>query len=58
MKRRDLIKKLESAGYRIDRDDGNHPVYEKNGERPVQVPRHREINENTAKAILKAAGLK
>ena len=58
MKRRDLVKKLESAGYTIDRDDGNHTVYEKNGARPVQVPRHREINENTANSILKAAGLK
>lgn len=58
MKRRDLIKTLESAGYKIDRDDGNHTVYEREGGRPVQVPRHREINENTAKAILKAAGLK
>lgn len=58
MKRRDLIKKLESAGYQIDRDDGLHTVYEKDGRRSVQVPRHREINENTAKSILKAAGLK
>lgn len=58
MKRRDLIKKLEAAGYKVDRDDGNHTVYEKDGGRPVQVPRHREINENTAKSILKAAGLK
>lgn len=58
MKRRDLIKKLEAAGYRVDRDDGSHTVYEKEGGRPVQVPRHREINENTAKSILKAAGLK
>lgn len=57
MKRRDLIKKLETAGYRMDRD-GDHTIYEKEGCRPVQVPRHREINENTAKAILKAAGLK
>lgn len=57
MKRRDLIKKLESNGYRLDRDDGNHSIYEKQGCRPVQVPRHREINENTAKAILKAAGI-
>lgn len=57
MKRRDLIKKLESYGYRLDRDDGNHSIYEKKGFRPVQVPRHREINENTAKAILKAAGI-
>ncbi len=58
MKRRDLIKRLEAAGYKIDRDDGNHTIYEKDGARPVQVPRHREINENTAKSILKVAGLK
>lgn len=57
MKRRDLVKKLESAGYKVDRDDGGHTVYEKEGSRPVQVPRHREINENTAKSILRAAGL-
>ncbi|MCI9619846.1 MAG: type II toxin-antitoxin system HicA family toxin [Dorea sp.] len=57
MKRRDLIKKLEAAGYRLDRD-GDHSIYEKEGCRPVQIPRHREINENTAKAILRAAGLK
>ena len=49
LKRRDLIKKLESAGYRLDRDDGNHSIYEKSENRPVQVPRHREINEFTAK---------
>ncbi len=42
----------------MDRDDGNHTVYEKKGMCPVQVPRHREVNENTANAILKAAGLK
>lgn len=58
MKQRDLIKKLGAAGYKVDRDDGNHTVYEKEGSRPVQVPRHREINENTAKSILKVAGLK
>ena len=58
MKRRDLIKKLESNGYRLDRDDGNHSIYEKDGCRPVQVPRHREINKNTARAILKAVGIK
>ena len=58
MKRRDLIKKLEAAGYRIDRDNGDHTVFEKAEGRPIQVPRHREINEMTARAILKAAGLK
>lgn len=57
MKQRDLIKKLKVAGYKVKRNDGGHTIYEKEGGRPVQVPRHREINENTAKAILKAAGL-
>ena len=57
MKRKDLIKKLEAAGYRLDRT-GDHAIYEKAGSRPVQVPNHREINEYTAKAILKAAGIK
>lgn len=57
MKRRELIKKLEAAGYTEVRNDGGHAIYEKKGARPVQVPNHREINENTAKAILKAAEL-
>jgi mRNA interferase HicA len=56
VKRKDLIKKLEAAGYRMDRN-GDHAIYEKPGNRPVQVPNHREINEYTAKAILKAAGI-
>jgi predicted RNA binding protein YcfA (HicA-like mRNA interferase family) len=58
VKRRDLIKILEAAGYRENRNDGGHAIYEKTGNRPVQVPNHREINEYTAIAILKAAGLK
>jgi mRNA interferase HicA len=57
VKRRDLIKLLERAGYREDRNDGGHAIYEKAGHRPVQVPNHREINEHTAKTILRAAGL-
>lgn len=57
MKRRDLVKLLEAAGYRLARDDGDHTIYAKKGSRPVQVPRHREVNERTAKEILKAAGL-
>lgn len=57
MKRRDLIKKLEAVGYKADRD-GDHTIFEKKDHRPVQVPKHREVNEYTARAILKAAGLK
>lgn len=57
MKRRDLIKKLEAAGYRKDRDTGDHTVYKKAGSAPIPVPRHKEIKEILAKAILRSAGL-
>ena len=57
MKRRDLIKKLEKAGY-VRVRNSRHIIYKKEGSRPVQVPHEREINENTAKSILKDAGLK
>jgi mRNA interferase HicA len=56
VKRRNLIKKLEAAGYREVRN-GNHAIYEKDNHRPVQVPNHREINENTAREVLKQAGI-
>ena len=58
MKRRDLVKRLTAAGYREVRNDGGHAIYAKEGSRPVQVPNHREVNEYTARAILKVAGLK
>lgn len=58
MKRRDLIRKLEAAGFRKVRDDGGHTVYTKPGFPPVPVPRHRELNELTAQGIMKGAGLK
>lgn len=58
MKRRDLVKLLLKAGYKLERDDGDHTIYKKPASRSVQVPRHRELNELTAKAILKAAGVK
>jgi len=57
MKRRDLIKKLEANGYKLDRI-GDHSIYEKEGHRPVQIPNHREVNEETARVILKVAGIK
>jgi len=56
MKQRDLIKKIEAAGYRRDRSK-KHQAYEKIGCRPVFIPNHKEINEVTAQEILKAAGL-
>jgi mRNA interferase HicA len=56
MKRIDLIRKLKNAGYRSDRN-GDHEIFEKQGCRSVQIPNHREINENTARQILKIAGI-
>jgi len=62
VKRRDLIKRLEIAGWYFKRHGDEHDIYKHDkplGERnAVQVPRHREINEVTAERILKDAGLK
>jgi len=57
MKHRDLVKKLEEAGYRLDRT-GDHVIYEKRGCRPIQIPNHREIKETLARKILRDAGLR
>ncbi|MBQ6966706.1 MAG: type II toxin-antitoxin system HicA family toxin [Lachnospiraceae bacterium] len=55
MKRRDLIKRLQSAGFLFERNGASHDVY-KRGNEEVTIPRHREINEILAKEILKKAG--
>ena len=53
MKRRELIKKLESIGFELYRNGGNHDIYKRGADNEV-IPRHKEINEfneNLAKAI-------
>ena len=57
MKRRDLIKLLEKNGWECRRCGGNHDVYTK-GKEAEAIPRHAEINENLAKAIIKRRNLK
>ena len=57
MKQRALIKKLEKAGFEFERHGGDHDVY-RSGQDREEIPRHREINEKLAKAILKKWGLK
>lgn len=52
MKRKDLIKRLEKAGFTLERHGGNHDVYSREKDKEV-IPRHSEINENLAKSILK-----
>lgn len=58
MKRRDILKRLLDADYKIIRDEGDHTNLWKPGSRVIQLPRHREVNENTARQILKDAGLR
>ena len=56
MKRRDLIKKFIEAGFEFERHGGKHDVY-KRGNDEEQIPRHREINETLAKALIRKWGL-
>jgi len=48
---------LEKNGWKFARHGGNHDVYVK-GEEFEAVPRHKEIKEVLAKAIIKRRGLK
>ena len=57
MKRRDLVKLLERNGWWLKRDGGDHDIYT-NGKKSEAVPRHSEIAEGLAKAIIKRRGLK
>ena len=57
LKRKDLIRKFEQAGFQFKEHGSNHDTY-KRGRDIEQVPRHTEINEITAKCILKKWGLK
>lgn len=52
MKRRDLVRHLESNGCELLREGGRHSVYVNRAARKVStVPRHRRINENLARKI-------
>lgn len=57
MKRRDLIKKLESNGWRFLRAGAGHDIYT-DGNSMETIPRHREIKEQLANAIIRRRGLK
>lgn len=56
MKQRDLIKKLEAGGFVFERHGINHDVYARGTEKE-EVPRHKEIDERLAKAIIRRRGL-
>lgn len=56
MKQRDLVKKLEKAGFALARHGSDHDIY-KRGNDEEQIPRHREVDERLARAILRRWGL-
>ena len=56
MKRRDFIKRLERGGFRLVRNGRNHDVYQR-GKDIETVPRHREVDEELAKSIIRKYGL-
>ena len=57
MKTRDFVKLLESNGWQFKRHGSSHDIYVKDGIRE-SVPRHKEINEKLANAIIKRRELK
>ncbi len=57
MKRKDLLKLVKAAGYELI-EGGNHTLVYKGKACVDVIPRHSEINEFTAKAIIKRLGLK
>ncbi len=56
MKYRELVKKLNELGWYYKKPGGRHDIFTKDG-KIMPIPRHKEINEITAKEILKKAGL-
>lgn len=54
MKKRDLEKKLSALGWKFLRHGGNHDTWT-NGQIQNFIPRHTEVSENLAKAIIKTA---
>ncbi|MFN2286926.1 MAG: type II toxin-antitoxin system HicA family toxin [Chromatocurvus sp.] len=58
MKRRDLIRWLESHGCELLREGGRHSWWHNPAlNKRSAVPRHREINENLARKICKDLGV-
>lgn len=55
MKRRDLVRQLETAGCVLLRHGAKHDIYHHSATgRSEPVPRHREINEILAKKIIRS----
>ncbi|WPL19110.1 YcfA-like protein [Thiorhodovibrio winogradskyi] len=56
VKRRDLVRYLESKGFYLLREGANHSIYS-DGVRVIPVKRHRQLDRITANELCKQAGL-
>lgn len=56
MKRKELINRLLKNGWWLERNGANHDIYT-SGIRREPIPRHNEIDELLAKAIIRRQGL-
>ena len=54
MKRRELERQLRKLGWKLSRRGTRHDIWTRSADK-LTVPRHNEINEYTAKSILKYA---
>lgn len=57
VKRRDLIRYLETHGFHLLREGANHSIYT-NNLKTIPVKRHQTLDRITANEICKQAGLK
>ena len=57
MKRKELIRLLERNGWQFEREGRKHTVYAK-GKEEEFVPRHREVDEDLARGIVRRRKLK
>jgi mRNA interferase HicA len=56
LKRKDLIRRIEELGVLFVRQGGGHAIYENPFTKDtIAVPRHAEVNEHTAKSIIRKA---
>ena len=52
MKKRELLKLFEQAGWKFLRNGGSHDIYT-DGVNKVAIPRHSEINERLARELIR-----
>ncbi len=53
----DCIAALEKIGYKVARIKGSHVRLRCAGRKPVTVPRHRELDRGTLRAIIRTANV-